>query len=354
MLKPVFRRYGGLRCVEVDYDGLTGRSTREACVTFAGPEQVQAVLKYFGGYYLRNGEAVVSLPMDRLNRELERPAAPRILPPADSSASILAGAALPDLLTDSVIHVTANADRLSCELKRTATAGTASVSAASDSASPKTAISDLLTDSVIHVTAKMQPLDPSVDLIDLSNPSPPPMHSAVISPAEVGYIYAEKREYEIPVHFYAVTESEKLEIATQICSTGGNEEQDANNNESDERYTKVTFVVRSTSELVEATRRINAAGMDCFTCVDPSIRGGHSFHRSEFMTVNVTIAPVCGKIKFSQHVVFLSPIDDPEDMGAAMDVMMLERTDVNLVSVLFDESNEDERHQVSLMLNLLR
>ncbi|KAH7722922.1 polyadenylate-binding protein 4-like protein [Aphelenchoides avenae] len=70
MLKPVFRRYGGLRCVEVDYDGLTGRSTRDACVTFADPEQVQAVLKYFGGYYLRNGEGVVSLPMGKHGESL--------------------------------------------------------------------------------------------------------------------------------------------------------------------------------------------------------------------------------------------------------------------------------------------
>ncbi|KAH7664927.1 hypothetical protein AAVH_43315 [Aphelenchoides avenae] len=128
----------------------------------------------------------------------------------------------------------------------------------------------------------------------------------------------------------------------------------ANNNESDERYTKVTFVVRSTSELVEATRRINAAGVDCFTCDDPSIRGGHAFRPSKHMTVNVSTAPVSSKIKYSQHVVFLSPIDDPEDIGAAMDVMMLERTDVNLVTMLFDEDDDDQRHQVSLMLNLLR
>ncbi|KAH7693541.1 hypothetical protein AAVH_39422 [Aphelenchoides avenae] len=72
------------------------------------------------------------------------------------------------------------------------------------------------------------------------------------------------------------------------------------------------------------------------------------------LTVNVTKTPVCSKIKYSQHVIFLSPIDDPEDIGAAMDVMMLERTDVNLVTVLFDKSDSEQRHQVSLMLNLLR
>ncbi|KAH7722932.1 hypothetical protein AAVH_09588 [Aphelenchoides avenae] len=180
------------------------------------------------------------------------------------------------------------------------------------------------------------------------------MHSAVIPPAEVGYIYAEKRAYEIPVHFYAVSESKKLEKATRILSTGGNAEQDGNNNASDKRNTKVTLVARSTSELVAAMGRINVAGMDCFTCDDPSIRGGHAFRPSKHMTVNVSTAPVSDKIKYSQHVIFLSPIDDPEDIGAAMDVMMLERTDVNLVTVLFDEGDDDQRHQVSLMLNLLR
>lgn len=41
---------------------------------------------------------------------------------------------------------------------------------------------------------------------------------------------------------------------------------DENNNACDERNTKVTLVVCGTPELVEAMRRINAAGVDCWMC----------------------------------------------------------------------------------------
>lgn len=59
-----------------------------------------------------------------------------------------------------------------------------------------------------------------MDLIDLSAPSPPTCPSAVVSPVEVGHIYDEKRDCEIPVHFYAAPESGKLEIATRVLLAG--------------------------------------------------------------------------------------------------------------------------------------
>ncbi|KAH7680040.1 hypothetical protein AAVH_41589, partial [Aphelenchoides avenae] len=77
---------------------------------------------------------------------------------------------------------------------------------ASTSASPRAVIPDLLTDCAIHITASGDRDDNSVDLIDLSDPSLLQRPSAVVSPAKVGSIHAEKCEREIPVHFYAVPE----------------------------------------------------------------------------------------------------------------------------------------------------
>ncbi|KAH7722934.1 hypothetical protein AAVH_09590 [Aphelenchoides avenae] len=146
------------------------------------------------------------------------------------------------------------------------------------------------------------------------------------------------------VHFYAVPESQKLETATQILLTGGGPKDDVRNN------TRVTLVGRNSTELVAAMLRIDAAGVNCFSSDDPYIRDGHSFHASVVMSVNVTTAPVCSNIKYSQHVLFLSSTDFRD----AMDVITLQHTDVNLVTVLFDESDDDQRSQVSQMLNLLR
>lgn len=85
---------------------------------------------------------------------------------------------------------------------------------------------DLLTDSVIHITASVDQDDVSVDLIDLSDPSPQPaLPSALVLPVKVSYIYAEKREFEIPVHFYSALESEKLEMVTQFMLNGPYAEQ---------------------------------------------------------------------------------------------------------------------------------
>ncbi|KAH7722933.1 hypothetical protein AAVH_09589 [Aphelenchoides avenae] len=302
MLKKIFSRR-----VEVDYDR-SGRSNQMGFMTFANREQAEAVVKEFDGRFPRDDQGIIRVPADRLKSELERIAAAEAAP----------------------------------------------FPSPSDSASQGTVIPDLLTGSVIHITANVKPIGAPTDLIDLSDPAPPPLPSPSISSVEVGYIYAEKRQYEIPVHFYAVPETEKLKTATQILLDGFCVGQDVNNNISDQRNTKVTLVARGLQELVAAMGRINSAGMDCWMSDDPSIRGGHAFHPSEWMTVNVSMAPICNKIKYSQHVVFLSPIDDPEDMGAAMNVMMLERTDVNLVSVLFDEGDDEQRLQVSEMLNLLR
>ncbi|KAH7711841.1 RNA recognition motif domain containing protein [Aphelenchoides avenae] len=291
-LKTIFSRYGELRCVELEQDMATGKSEGKAFVTFADRGEVQAVLNDFGGVWLRNGEGAIMLPTDRLHRELER--------------------------------------SLSAEA--------APVSGASDSVSPSAAISDLRTDTVIHVTAHGDQANASMDFIDLSGPSTtsrlsavdnespaPARASAVVSPVEVGHSYAEKREYEIPVHFYAVSENVR-------------------NN------TKVTLVARSSTELVAAMLRVDAAGVDCFSSEDPSIRDGRSFHPSELMSVNVTTAPTCSNMKYSQHVVFLSPVA----MRDAMDLLMIQHTDVNLVAVLFDESADDQRSQVSQLLNVLR
>lgn len=41
---------------------------------------------------------------------------------------------------------------------------------------------------------------------------------------------------------------------------------DVNNNETDERNTKMTLVARGTGELMAAMGRINAAGIDCWMC----------------------------------------------------------------------------------------
>ncbi|KAH7722923.1 hypothetical protein AAVH_09579 [Aphelenchoides avenae] len=306
MLKKIFSRYEGLRRVEVDYDR-SGRSNQMGYLTFANREQAHAVVEEFDGRFVHDDKGIIRISTDRLNRELER-----------------------------------------------AAAAEAALFPAASSAFPITAIPDLLTGSVIHVTANAKHIGASTDLIDLSDPAPPPLPSPAISPVVVGYIYAEKRQYEIPIHFYAVPETEKLETATQILLGGFYAAEDVNNNKTDQRNTKVTLVARGMQELVAAMDRINAAAVDCWMSDDPSIRSGHAFHPSEWTTVNVSMAPICNKIKYSQHVVFLSPIDDPDDIGAAMDVIMLERTHVNLVSVLFDEGDVDQRLQVSLMLNLLR
>lgn len=81
-------------------------------------------------------------------------------------------------------------DLLNHEPQRTETAETASVSGASASASPRAAIPDLLTDSVNNITANVGQADESVDLIDLSDPSAPPLLPfAEVSPVEIGYVY---------------------------------------------------------------------------------------------------------------------------------------------------------------------
>ncbi|KAH7722924.1 hypothetical protein AAVH_09580 [Aphelenchoides avenae] len=168
---------------------------------------------------------------------------------------------------------------------------------ASDFVSTRTALPDLLTDSVIHITDCVDQDDTSVDLIDLSDPPPQPaLPPALVLPVKVGYIYAKKREFEIPVHFYTALESEKLEMVTQFLLNGPYAEQgDTNNN----RSTKVTLVASSSSELIAAMLRIDAVGVDCFSGDDHSIRDGHCSRSSERMTVNVAKAPVCSKIKHS-------------------------------------------------------
>ncbi|KAH7702927.1 hypothetical protein AAVH_29909 [Aphelenchoides avenae] len=133
-LGKILSRYGELRNIDLEYDKATDNGTKIAFVTFADYKEVQRVVKEFGGYFFRNGEAPISLPMDG-----------------------------------------------------TAPAMTASVSAASDSASTRAAIPDLITDSVIHSTGTAERVDTSVDLID---PSPPPLPSTAHSPLEVGYVYS--------------------------------------------------------------------------------------------------------------------------------------------------------------------
>ncbi|KAH7705976.1 poly(A) binding proteincytoplasmic 1-like protein [Aphelenchoides avenae] len=188
-LEKILSRYGELRNVDLEPDRSMEMSTQIGFVTFADHKEVHGVVKEIGGYFFRNGEALISLPMDRLNRELERPAAPEASPGTDGPASASASVAVPDLSTNSITHITANADRLNHDLERLATAEAASVAGASDSASARAAIPDLLTDSVIHMTADVEQVDVPEDLIDLRDPSPPTCPSAVYPPGEAGYVY---------------------------------------------------------------------------------------------------------------------------------------------------------------------
>ncbi|KAH7711528.1 hypothetical protein AAVH_21179 [Aphelenchoides avenae] len=175
-LKKILSRYGELRNVDLEPGRSMEKSTKIAFVTFADHKEVQGVVKEFGGYFFRNGEALISLPMDRLTRELERPAAPEAPPVADGHASASASTAVADLLTD----------RLNRGHERPATAETSSGSGVSSSALPRAAMPDLLTDSVIHMTADVEQVDASADLIDLSHPSPPLLPSTVYTPEEAG------------------------------------------------------------------------------------------------------------------------------------------------------------------------
>lgn len=58
------------RNVDFELDRSTDKTTRIAFVTFADHKEVQGVVKNFGGYMLRNGEALISLPMGKFRESL--------------------------------------------------------------------------------------------------------------------------------------------------------------------------------------------------------------------------------------------------------------------------------------------